>query len=245
MFHISTSPTGRTATSALTILAAIGASGMVAEVASAAVVEYELLDAVRTPNSTYAYLEGNWHDWSGETNWNGIGWADGVVDPPSGSDGPQRAFLNWDIDFDAGTITDARIKIRKNNTSQEYGIPGGAHVEFALITDDWSFAGGPKASPDPDGPDVGPSVLVTAPADLYFEADVTSLLQTWQANPTQYHGIRFYSTDSAGGVHGPMNPDSLQTGDLILTTAAIPEPASLGMLALGSGGILLSRRRRE
>jgi hypothetical protein len=213
---------------------------MVAEVSSAAVTEHEVSAAVRTPNASYAYLASNWIDWSVATNWDGMGWLNGVVNPP-GSYGPQRAFLNWNIDFGAGVITDARIKIRKNNNSLAYGIPAGAHVEFALITDAWSPAA-PKPA-DPDGPDVGPSVLVTAPSDLYFEADVTPLLLQWQANPTAYHGIRFYSTDSGGGVQAPANPDSLATGDLILTTAPVPEPTAMGLLAL-AGGVLSRRRRR-
>jgi len=86
---------------------------------------------------------------------------------------------------------------------------------------------------------------VEAPDGTYWEADITSLLQIWQASPTLYYGIRFYSPDSAGGMTDPRNPDGLQvTADLALTTEVIPEPTALSVLSLG-GGLLCLRRRRD
>jgi len=235
MFQVPISPNRRSTASALTVLAAIGASGMT-EQATAAVATHELSMAARAPNSSYAYLQ--WQNWLTATNWSPMG------DPP---DAPiARGFLAWNIDFNAGAITDAKIRISKNNNSSAYGLPAGAHLEFGLITDLWTSST-PKPFPDLDGPDIEESskILVAAPSDLVFEVDVTSLLQIWQANPGTYHGIRFWSPDSTGGVVDPNNTDVGRggiTGDLVLTTTEIPEPALLGLLSLGGA---LGLRRRQ
>src|SRR5688500_6933800 len=64
MFQVCTSPTRKTA-SALTVLAAIGASGMVAEVASADIIELSPTEAARGTKSSYmgnSHPE-NWVNW--------------------------------------------------------------------------------------------------------------------------------------------------------------------------------------
>lgn len=236
MFQIHTSP-ARGAASALTVLAAIGASGMASE-ATAAPVNVETSMAARAKNSSYAYLASNWENWLSLSNWSNVGVKEGIT---------SRGFVTWDSTalFGNGSITEAKFKIQKNNNSSSYGIPAGAHVEFALITDAWDSLT-PKAG-DPDGPDVqdATALLLEAPADGYYEADITPLLQLWQANPGSYYGIRLYSPDSGGGVVDQNNTEAGRagiTGDLLLTTVPLPEP---GSLILAVAGVLPLRRSRR
>ena len=87
---------------------------------------------VRTPNDTYAWMTFNWQNFLLLDNWSNIG---GAPNP--------RAFVKWDIDLaNLGTIESATIRIQKNNLSQDYGIPTGSHLEFALITQDWNLVAG-------------------------------------------------------------------------------------------------------
>jgi hypothetical protein len=234
MFQISSVPARKTA-SALTVLAAMGASGMVAEVSAAT--ELEPTQGARGLNASYLGpgFPTNWVDWladRGVTN----------VSPN------QRAYATWNIDFGAGTITDAEFRIDKNGASFAYGIPAGATLDFALITEPWS-----SATPDSSnsGPSVGSTpgtefVQVVAPLDDPFNADITSLLAHWQTNPTAYFGVRMFVSSGAerGGMWAPNETGDAPgiTANLVLDQAVIPEPASFGVMALGS--VMLLRRRR-
>lgn len=239
MFQISASPKGRSAASALTVLAAIGASGMSAEVCSAAVVELEPTQGARGTNASYmgTSTPANWRNWLTETG----------VTYHGGSNGP--SFVTWGgVDFGAGEISSAKYRIDANGTSLAYGIPAGATLDFSLITEPWT-----PAAPDTNqfGPDHGTTlgtdlVQVTAPGGD-FDADITTLLQTWQDNPTAYYGVRFSVSAGAerGGVYAPNDTQDSTgiTANLILDQQLIPEPASLGALTLA--GFLGLRRRRS
>src|SRR5688572_3135305 len=89
MFQLPKAP-GRKATSALTVLAAIGASGMAADVASAAVTEVAPTQAARGKNSSYigSGFPDNWYNWLTE------------ADVTYHAEGPGYAL--WPIDFTAG-----------------------------------------------------------------------------------------------------------------------------------------------
>ena len=228
MFTIGTSSVRSTA-SALTVLAAIGASGMVAE---GAVIELDPSVAARGKNSSYMTNPGNWVNWLTES----------IVTYHAA--GP--AFTTWAIDFGAGTINSAKYRIDANGSSIAYGIPAGATLDFALITEPWS-----AATPDPNrfGPDYGtitggasPTLVqVTATAGDQ-DVNITPILQTWQANPTAYYGVRFFVSAGVTSLRGGVvAPGGAVTGNLILDQAATPEPASLAVL--GVGGALLLRRR--
>ena len=235
MFQIASAPARKTA-SALTVLAAMGASGMVAEVSSAA--ELEPTQGARGLNASYLGpgFPTNWVNWLADQGVTNVG--------PN-----QRAYATWDIDFGAGLISDAEFRIDKNGASFAYGIPAGATLDFALITEPWS-------SSTPDSSNTGPSVGTTpgteflqviAPTDDPFNADITPLLVHWQSNPTAYFGVRMYVSAGAerGGMWAPNETGDATgiTGNLVLDQA-IPEPASLSLLALG-GLTALRRRRRK
>lgn len=231
MFQISIAPSRKTA-SALSVLAAMGASGMVAEVSSAA--DLNPTQAAFGTRSSYMGVDNseNWKNWLTEN----------ALTYHAGTNGP--GFTAWPIDFSAGPILSAKYRIDANGTSFAYGIPAGTTLDFALVTEPWS-----PATPDPNrfGPDYGTTlgtdlVQVTAPGDD-FDADITPLMLTWQANPTAYYGVRFYVSAGAerGGVQAPGVTGI--TGDLILEQA-IPEPASLSLLAF-AGLSALGRRPRK
>lgn len=234
MFQISTAPTGRKAASALTVLAAIGASGMVAEVSSAAVVELEPSKAAYGLKSSYmgAGNPDNWKDWNISQ-----------VTYHLPSNGP--GFATWGIDFNAGAITNAKYRIDANGASAAYGIPAGCSMNFSLVTEPWD-----PATPDPNqfGPDHGTTAGVDS-LDVVdtlgndFDADITPLLLTWQLNPSSYYGVRFAVTGGAdrGGVNAP---GGAVTANLLLSQGAAPEPAS-ALAALAFGGLCQTRRRRR
>jgi hypothetical protein len=238
MFQISTAPSGRKAASALTVLAAIGASGMVAEVSSAAVVELEPMKAARGLKSSYMGT-------SNPENW--LNWQVSEVTyhvPPNGP-----GFATWDIDFNAGAITNAKYRIDANNNpdQQAYGLPAGCTLNFSLVTEPWD-----PGTPDANqfGPDHGttPGVDSLDVVDTLgndFDADITPLLLTWQLNPTSYYGVRFAVTGGAdrGGVNAP---GGAVTANLLLTqgTAAVPEP-TCALAALAFGGLCQTQRRRR
>ena len=129
MFQISTSPAGRKATSALTVLAAIGASGMVAEVSSAAVVELDPSKAAYGLKSSYM---GTGHSY----NW--LNWNVSQVTYHLPSNGP--GFATWPIDFNAGAIANAKYRIDANGSGTAYGIPAGCQLNFSLVTEPWDPA---------------------------------------------------------------------------------------------------------
>jgi len=230
MFQIDIAPKRKTA-SALTVLAAIGASGMVAEVASADVTELAPVEAARGKNSTFigTGFPENWVNWLADT---GITYH---------AEGP--AFARWNIDFGLGPISSATYRIDANGAGSAYGIPAGAVLDFALVTEPWT-----AATPDTSntGPDVGTTlgtdfVQVTAPGGD-IDVDITPLLTTWQANPGAYYGVRFKVSAGAerGGVQAP-NATGI-TADLIVDQI-VPEPASFSVMA--GGGLMLLRRRRR
>jgi hypothetical protein len=252
MFQISIAPP-RKAASALTVLAAMGASGMVSEFASAAI-DLEPTDGARGLNASYIGTGNptNWVNWLAESGVTNVG------NNGTGTNGAQRAYATWNINFGAGPINSAGYRIDKNGASREYGIPAGATLDFALITEPWS-----SATPDSNnlGPDVGTTlgvdfIQVTAPADDPFVADVTPLLLTWQANPSAYYGIRWYESaplppdefaqPSRGGVWAPSETTSSTgiTGNLVLDQV-IPEPSTLSLLAFGGAFGLRRRRMRK
>ena len=236
MFQISTSPTPRKATSALAVLAAIGAAGVASQAIAAPVTTtYDPTLAARVANGVnYGNFSNQWNNWLDDLNWRSFG-------------GVSRGYLDWGVNLAAtDPVTAAVIKFEKINESTAYGIPDGSHIEVALITQDWSgYAAGPY-SWGATGPSVtSQTVLPIDPDNAIFEVDVTSLLQTWQASPSSYYGIRFYITDTAGGIADP-NSDNYPahvSADLFLTTEPIPEPGALGLLAMG--GLLGLRRRRR
>ena len=251
MFQISLSPTRKTA-SALTVLAAMGATGMVPQNASATL-ELEPTEGAWGTNAAYlgTGFPGNWKNWLTQTGVTNIG-----NNGPQ-AEGGQRAYATWNINFGAGAITSAGFRIDKNGASREYGVPAGATLDFRLITEPWS-----SATPDSNnlGPDVGSTlgvdfIQVTAPAADPFVADVTPLLLTWQANPSAYFGIRVYESapfppttndpPSRGGVYAPNETvDSTGITANLVLEQAIPEPTSVS-LAAAMGGFLAMRRRRR
>jgi hypothetical protein len=230
MFQIQTSAT-RKGASALTVLAAMGASGMVAQVAPAAVTDVAPSAGARGKNSSYigSGFPENWVNWL----------SDEAITYQA--EGP--AFATWAIDFGAGTIASAKYRIDANNAGASYGIPPGATLQFALVTEPWSAA-------TPDSSNTGPDVGTTPGTQLLeivspggdYDADITPLLLTWQSNPSAYYGVRFEVTSGTprGGVHSPN--DTFITAHLLLDQASAPEPASLSMLSLGA---LLGLRRRR
>lgn len=230
MFTIGTS-SARSTVSALTVLAAIGASGMVAE---GAITELDPTAGARGKNSSYMTTPGNWINWLTES----------AVTYHNAGPG----FTTWAIDFGAGTINSAKYRIDANGSSVAYGIPAGATLDFALVTEPWS-----AATPDPNrfGPDYGTITGGASPTLVHVTAiagdqdvDITPILQTWQANPTSYYGVRFFVSAGVTSLRGGVvAPGGSVTGNLILDQAATPEPASLGVLGLG--GVLLMRRQRK
>ena len=236
MFQISTSPVGKQAASALTVLAAIGASGMVADVASAAVIEMEPTIAAYGLRSSYMGA-GNPENW--------LDWQIAGVTYHKPNYGP--GFATWNIDFGAGAIANAKYRLDGGNNpdQQAYGLPAGCQMNFSLVTEPWS-----PAAPDASqfGPDHGTtlgvdSLDVVDVAGNDFDADITPLLLTWQLNPSAYYGIRFAVTGGAdrGGVNAP---GGAVTANLILTQVTVPEPAST-FVALAGTGLAITRRRRR
>jgi hypothetical protein len=214
------------------ILVLVGLLSTVSHVEASTTLTYDPSMAVRAGSTEYAWMASNWQNFLSLDNWSMLG------------NGP-RAFVTWNVDLaTVGAIESAAIKIQKNNQSTDYGIPAGSHLEFALVTQYWDLTAGENQVPKNywgAGPTTDTPILVTAPDGAYFEADVTALMQTWQASPSSYFGIMFRATDSGGGVIDPGNPESNGgiTGDLMLT---VPEPASLSLLALG--GLAMLRRRK-
>jgi hypothetical protein len=242
MFQISLRSPSRKTASALTVLAAMGASGLVPEQAQA-VIELEPTQAARGTNASYlgTGFPANWKNWNTETGNTGIG--------PN-----QRGYATWAVDFGAGPINSASVRIEPINHNATYGVPVGATLDLALITEPWT-----PATPDnsPPGNNSGPSVGTTpvtefvqrtAPVDIPFNADVTSLLQHWQSNPSAYFGIRMYFSSASGaqcGVYAPNTPppDSQGVTANLVLDQTVPEPSTVSLLALG-GAIGLRRRRR-
>lgn len=213
----------------LAVLVLVGMLSAVSSVEGSVVTTYDPSMAVFTPSADYAYMTGNWQDFLSLNNWHGLG-------------GTSHAYFRWNVDLaTVGAIESATFKIQKNNEGSQYGIPAGTHLEFALVTQDWSLTAGQNMTPPvywAYGPTNGTPITVTAPAGITFEADITTLMQTWQASPSSYYGILIRATDSGGGVIDPGNGGI--TGDMVLTT--VPEPATLSLLALG--GLALRRRRK-
>jgi MYXO-CTERM domain-containing protein len=216
----------------------MGASGMVAELSTpAAAAEVEPNQGARGTNSSYMGTANpdHWRNWLTEA---------GVTYHAVGDGGP--AFVTWPIDFAAGPVTSALYRIDANGASSAYGIPAGATLDFSLITEPWS-----PATPDSNqfGPDHGTTlgvdrVQVVAPGGD-MDADITPLLQAWQASPTAYYGVRFAVTRGAdrGGVYAPNDTaDSTGITANLIMAQSTPEPAALSLLSLAA---LLGLRRRR
>lgn len=241
MFQISTSP--RAAVSALTVLAAIGTSGMASQVV-AATTTYEPTTAARVSNGVnYGNFASQWDNTLDNDNWLSYG-------------GDSRGFFDWGLNLGTlDNITHADLTFVKISEGVTYGTPDGSHIAVALVTQEWQSTylnGGTDANNVQTWGATGPSVaneLIFAidPDNDIFTVDVTPLLEIWQAAPSSYYGLRFYVTDAAGGIGDPNSLNyAPRTGELVLTTeaAGVPEPATLSVLLAGSAALCLSRRRR-
>lgn len=77
-----------------------------------------------------------------------------------------------------------------------------------------------------------------------YVVDITPLAQAWQADPSSFHGIAFWT--DAGDYQGTACSAFPAWGpqdSISLTAAATPEPATMALLALGGIGTLLRRRK--
>lgn len=73
------------------------------------------------------------------------------------------------------------------------------------------------------------------PGEYFMTASGQALTNGTVFNDGQNTFTISYDIDSTG-----LNPGS----DIVLTTTAVPEPASLALAGLGAGGLLLRRRRK-
>ena len=74
--------------------------------------------------------------------------------------------------------------------------------------------------------------------------DITSLAQAWQADPSSFHGVAFW-TDAGDfqGLAWPAAPSWGPQDAISMTASDTPEPATMALLAIGGVGALLRRRK--
>jgi hypothetical protein len=229
MFQISATPAPKAVVSALTVLAAMGASGMV----SAAPIELDPSMGTFCVNNWGMNTAANMKDW---LTANTITYH---------SQGP--AFAKWNIDFASNNVASAQYRIDANGNGSSYGIPSGAVLTFSLVTQNWATGVAAAQGTGPlYGTTQGVDFLQFTSASSNGDAnyDITPLLQTWDANPGSYYGVRFFITGGAtrGGVRSPDQSGSF-TGNLVVDMTPIPEPTALALA--GAGRLLAVRRRRH
>jgi hypothetical protein len=78
-----------------------------------------------------------------------------------------------------------------------------------------------------------------------YVMDITSLAQAWQADPSTYHGLAFWTDagDFQGMAWAALPSWGPQDSISLTVAAATPEPATMALLALGGVSALLRRRK--
>lgn len=81
-----------------------------------------------------------------------------------------------------------------------------------------------------------------------YSIDVTAIVDAWIDNPSSNHGFGLWAVSSAGAQGSSLDFASLESSAPFagprLTSIAIPEPTTAGLLAIGVVGLSAARRKR-
>lgn len=239
MFQINIS-TQKKAVSALGVLVAIGTAGVTSQSQAATIDVGKPTEAAwQRYFCNYAWGTYGESDWLASSYWHTV--QHQVPSSPSSYEQIFTGYYKWNYDFAASApITSATLTIEGYGSGNSYGFLNGSHVDVGSLASAWNF--GAYSNP------VTATVVTSAPVDSGYytsiDIDITSLAQAWQADPSTFHGVVFWSPDGPSGVFSPQAHADVygNAGRLVITTA-VPEPASLSIL--GVGGLLMLRRRRQ
>jgi len=160
----------------------------------------------------------------------------------------------WSAEVTAGTETDTRLwlfdlagnLLMFNDDSSQTGL-----ALQSLLSDTASFPGGQGLINNPIDPTVGQQVIlvINGFADDALDSTLGDNLTDSSTNFDGLHGIDPTSDGVFGGWEGALNAGGTYqiglTGATFGTFNAIPEPSTLGILALGLVGCALGRRRKK
>ncbi len=159
---------------------------------------------------------------------------------------------DWDIEVTAGSETDTRLwlfdtagnLLMFNDDSSQSGA-----ALHSLLSDTATFPGADGLVNSPIDPAVGDQVIVVVNgfADDALDANGVNLADSGNSFDG-LHGINPASDGVFASWEGAVNAGGTYTlalsGANFGTLVAIPEPTSLGLLALGLGCVVVRRRRK-
>ena len=196
--------------------------------------------------------------WGGSANNNYGDYASGYACRGTVGTYDDRIMLEFDIAALSGLdITSAQVWMRNRWT-----IGTNVPVDVARLTQAWAEGTG-TGTPSGDGAtyntydgvntwttaggdyDAGSAIAASVTtARTWFNIDITSLVQFWADNPTQNNGLIIVNTSGGDSNYFDINGSSEQEGlhAAYLVVDSVPEPATMGLLAIG--GLALLRRKR-
>ncbi len=139
-----------------------------------------------------------------------------------------RAFIKFDLSEMAGdAIQQAVLRVYENGNGLSYAANNG-DVTLHQIMADWTSTSVPFNQSV--GPDL-PAFYDPANLDLYTDIDVTPVVMQWLADPASNFGFSLRGTENVGNTAKYFDGYYGITPPQLIVTLAVPEPASLCLLA--------------